>query len=60
MHLALSQLVPAIAIAFALAGPAMAASTAKAALKEVTAASKQWQPDAVLTHVTTLKATASA
>ncbi|MBP6565174.1 MAG: hypothetical protein KA200_06075 [Burkholderiales bacterium] len=53
----LSQLVPGIALAFALAAPAMAASTAKAALKEVTAASKQWQPDAVLTHVSTLAAT---
>jgi hypothetical protein len=53
----LSQLVPGIALAFALAAPAMAASTAKAALKEVTAASKQWQPDAVVTHVSTLTAT---
>ena len=57
MRPSLPQLVPGIAIAFVLAGPAMAASTAKAALKEVTAASKQWQPDAVLTHVSTLTAT---
>lgn len=34
--------------------PSFAASTAKAAIKEVTAAAQKWQPDAVLTHVSTL------
>lgn len=42
------------ALAFACAGPALAATTAKAALKEIMAASAKWQPDAVLTHVSTL------
>ena len=37
-----------------LAAPAFAASTAKAALKEVNAAAQKWQPDAVVTHVSTL------
>jgi hypothetical protein len=38
--------------------PALAASTARAALKEVTAAAQKWQTDAVLTHVSTLGAKA--
>ena len=38
--------------------PAQAASTARAALKEVNAAAQKWQPDAVLTHVSTLGAKA--
>lgn len=41
-------------LALALAAPALAASTAKAALTEVTAAAQKWQGDAVLTHVSTL------
>lgn len=49
-------LVLAAALALTVAAPAHAAATAKAALKEVTAASKAWQPDAVLTHVSTLSA----
>lgn len=36
--------------------PALAKSTAKAALNEVQAAGKNWQSDAVLTHVSTLTA----
>lgn len=42
--------------ALVLAGgtPTFAASTAKAALKEVVAAGKKWQPDAVVTHVSTI------
>jgi len=35
--------------------PAFAASTAKEALKDATAAAQKWQPDAALTHVSTLK-----
>jgi isocitrate dehydrogenase len=38
--------------------PAQAASTARAALKELNAAAQKWQPDAVLTHVSTLGARA--
>ena len=38
--------------------PALAKSTAKAALNEVQAAGKKWQSDAVLTHVSTLTAKA--
>ncbi|HEX9720642.1 MAG TPA: hypothetical protein VGA59_13020 [Ramlibacter sp.] len=34
--------------------PSFAASTAKEALKDVTAAAQKWQPDAVLTHISTL------
>lgn len=49
-------LIFAAALALAVAAPAQSAATAKAALKEVTAASKAWQPDAVLTHVSTLSA----
>lgn len=37
---------------------AQAASTARVALKEVNAAAQKWQPDAVLTHVSTLSAKA--
>ncbi|MCC6196063.1 MAG: hypothetical protein IT518_16525 [Burkholderiales bacterium] len=40
------------------AAPALAASTAKAALNEVLAHAKKWQADAVLTHVSTLTAKA--
>lgn len=36
------------------AAPVFAASTAKAALKEVVVAAQKWQPDAVVTHVSTL------
>lgn len=36
--------------------PSFAASTAKEALKDVTAAAQKWQPDAVLTHISTLMA----
>jgi hypothetical protein len=36
------------------AAPAFGASTAKTALKEVIAAGQKWQPDAVVTHVSTL------
>lgn len=36
--------------------PAYAASTAKEAVKDATAAAQKWQPDAVLTHVSTLTA----
>ncbi|HEU0200136.1 MAG TPA: hypothetical protein VFR86_06840 [Burkholderiaceae bacterium] len=42
------------ALILAAAAPAFAASTAKAALKEVVAAGQKWQPDAVVTHVSTL------
>jgi len=38
-----------------LAVPAWAASTAREALKEATAAAQKWQADAVLTHVSTLR-----
>lgn len=43
-----------LVLAFSTATSALAASTAKAALKEVLAESKKWQADAVLTHVATL------
>jgi hypothetical protein len=42
------------ALILAATAPAFAASTAKAALKEVIAAGQKWQPDAVVTHVSTL------
>ena len=46
----------AIILAASLAtAPAAAASTAKEAIKEATAAAQKWQPDAVLTHVSTIK-----
>jgi len=45
-------------LAATFAGPVFGSSTAKAALKEVQAAGKKWQADAVLTHVSTLTATA--
>lgn len=44
----------AAALMMVVAAPAFAASTAKAALKEVTAAGQKWQPDAVVTHLSTL------
>ncbi len=49
-------LIFAAALSLAVSAPAHSAATAKAALKEVTAASKAWQADAVLTHVSTLSA----
>ncbi|GEM_PF-1986178 len=48
----------AITLALMAMTPALAASTAKAALKEVTAAAQKWQSDAVVTHVSTLSAKA--
>lgn len=45
----------AILVAASLAtAPAFAASTAKEAIKDATAAAQKWQSDAVLTHVSTL------
>lgn len=44
--------------ALAFSSPARAASTARAALAEVTAAAQAWQADAAITHVSTLAATA--
>jgi hypothetical protein len=35
--------------------PALAASTARESIKEVTTAAQKWQPDAVLTHISTLR-----
>jgi hypothetical protein len=54
----LSNLIPSTAamfLAFVMSTPALAASTAKAALKEVVTAGQKWQPDAVLTHVSALE-----
>lgn len=47
--------IAAAGLALLLAAPAQAASTAKAALPEVTAAAQKWLGDAVLTHVSTLR-----
>jgi hypothetical protein len=49
----------AIAVFCSLAAlPALAASTAKSAWAEVVAAAKRWQPDAVITHLSTMKGNA--
>jgi hypothetical protein len=47
-------IVSAVALALFVSVPAHAADTARAALKEATAAAQKWQADAVLTHVSTL------
>jgi len=44
----------AVSLTLAALTPSFAASTAKEALKEVTAAAQKWQSDAVLTNVSTL------
>lgn len=54
----LPAFVLAVSIALVTAAPALAASTARTALGEVMAQAKKWQPDAVLTHVSTLTAKA--
>ena len=48
-----SRIAPLVLMA-ALMTPAHAASTAKEAVNAATAAAQKWQPDAVLTHVSTL------
>lgn len=48
-----SQVIAIVAVLFA-AAHAHAASTARAALPQVAEAAKKWQPDAVVTHVSTL------
>lgn len=45
-----------VAFVVLFASPALAAATARAALDDVLAQAKKWQPDAVLTHVSTLTA----
>lgn len=50
--------ITALALALAPVAPTLAASTARAALKEATAAAQKWQPDAIVTHVSTLTAKA--
>lgn len=47
--------ISAIWLALAAMTPALAASTAREAIKEVAAAAQKWQPDAVLTHISTLR-----
>lgn len=51
----LMKLGSAVALALFAVTPAFAAATAKEAVKEATAAAQKWQPDAVLTHVSTLR-----
>lgn len=45
----------AIALAALAAAPAIAATTAREAIKDATAAAQKWQGDAVLTHLSTLQ-----
>lgn len=51
----LMKLGSAVALALFAVTPAFAAATAKEGVKEATAAAQKWQPDAVLTHVSTLR-----
>lgn len=56
MRKALLAQIAAFAVALVAVTPALAASTARAALNEVMAQGRKWQADAVLTHVSTLTA----
>lgn len=58
MRRVLSVQLAAVAAVLVAATPAVAASTARAALDGVQAQAKKWQPDAVITHVATLTAKA--
>jgi hypothetical protein len=49
-----STLLATALISLVAVAPALAASTAREAVKEATAAAQKWQGDAVLTHVSTL------
>ena len=53
LHFLLRRIL-AFALTFTALMPSFAASTAKEALKDVTAAAQKWQSDAVLTHISTL------
>src|SRR5574341_74929 len=46
--------IAAISLALMAITPSFAASTAREAIKEVTAAAQKWQPDAVLTRLSTV------